>query len=149
MEWGKASQPRASFAVGYYPRTRCPRSERTSVHRPFHRPVLAFHTILRAMPYPTQPSPVCSRLIIVLVHPTAVHTPSRIPEPPPNTVFFVFIEEFIPFARSCNGIGQSRFERQLMNDDRTWTMRMTQRSERCLELQMKEAEGCCGWRSLL
>jgi len=27
-------------------------------------------------------------------------------------------------------------------------MKMTQRSERCLELRLKEAEGCCGWRPL-
>jgi len=35
-----------------------------------------------------------------------------------------------------------------MNDGCTRTMRTTQRSERCLELGLKEAEYCCGWRSL-
>ena len=67
-----------------------------SVHQPFYCSALALHTILCAMPYPTQCSLECSVIIIILAY-----APSRIPEPPPDIVFFVFI-----FVRGIHPIGE-------------------------------------------
>jgi len=65
-----------------------------SLYQPFHRPILALHPILRAIPYPIQRSLEHSRIIILLAY-----APS-LPELPPD-IFFVLI-----FVRGIHPIGE-------------------------------------------
>ena len=86
----------ASSVVRWMIVSLCSSSSERAYTNPSTVPSWLSTPILCAAPYPTQRSLICTCIIVVVAY-----APSRIPKPPPNVVFFVFI-----FVRGIHPISE-------------------------------------------